>query len=1037
MNRIRDRPPVINDFDQRSGFKESDLSGMYPYPAFENSTSLDISAIIKEFKKQDEEAATEAQTEVADVDEHPVNEQEMAVTPAAGEAVMSTDEDYEEMLPAFMTSPEFSNLSSPGVNRSGPVSASPESEQVFSEEAPEVFSEDESHEKDVTWEEESLVEPQSIDEASSQIQEDSDSEKEFDNTQDGHDSHQGGDDLIGNTDTQYGQDTEHNAANEPQASVTETLEESAQVVENKDIEKIDQKDVETALEISTNERTEEATSTVRKTIISEHVATTQVTTSTPPRFSFPPPLGPRAIKRSLDESPAQRKPPATGAYILNPDDLPDFDDDFSFMESPASERQTPMSLGKKLGSPLKPVSQLLSKIQDEDFEFDDEFSYIEDENNEGTEDASLDSQKKNTVDTPTRTRRKSTSPIKKFTPTGKLLPGSPFNSISKDSTSRRPSHLSPTKTGVEGQLEIPQENATMKASQSGDSPGRGSPRTPLGEVRILARPTVINDEAFVDPSSTANKRRMSSPEAVSVKRGKHASPSLREHSTPNEKDTNEELSLIEADDIRPSRRRRSLRLSYLDSAASVTPESAAEPQGEVYLTPERGRYENLNPLFSSCPDSVQTKRRGRRTSIGQRRQSLELEANRHVYTKIQAAVRGYMYRNQLKSDKSEQKMAVEVFTSAWIGLKQRRIYFTQRNAAITLQRAVRKWLLQRASVVETAIKEESNSISDEKQIAKAVISHSSTPEPEKKPSIQLSANSFTPRARRMATQSPVPAKYLYRNPNTYKRPTSVEPKETASEPKTATDDDQESKSLASKPLGSRIPRPGIRASTAQSSSSISSGKRKAEDEITQHFAQKPKLTAAEAAAPQPRIRPSLRYASTLPKASSSTTPKAKAAPALVPGSSLLVTKVEKQPLEKMTQLQINQLTEKHTKENKKYNIDFERQVIRMERDRSSSPDAKTQHRLAREQRIKRYEIQRDTGIVLGPGDPLDYEPEYRTPSKKGVRWHEDLEMGWDSELEKSSPKASKRKATADIRGIVKRKVCPLSNISICKALTMK
>ena len=44
------------------------------------------------------------------------------------------------------------------------------------------------------------------------------------------------------------------------------------------------------------------------------------------------------------------------------------------------------------------------------------------------------------------------------------------------------------------------------------------------------------------------------------------------------------------------------------------------------------------------------------------------------------------------------------------------------------------------------------------------------------------------------------------------------------------------------------------------------------------------------------------------------------------------------------------------------------------------------------------------GYMLGPGDKEDWVPANRSPSRKGVRWHEELEFGWEEELEGHEPR---------------------------------
>ena len=181
------------------------------------------------------------------------------------------------------------------------------------------------------------------------------------------------------------------------------------------------------------------------------------------------------------------------------------------------------------------------------------------------------------------------------------------------------------------------------------------------------------------------------------------------------------------------------------------------------------------------------------------------------------------------------------------------------------------------------------------------------------------------------------------------------------------------------------------------------------------------VTPGETAVPQQQIRPPARF----PR--STIGMGAPPAGRLVPGNfSLtpsLIGRRTKDSLIKLTQPEVNQLTTRHTARNKRYHIDFDRSIERLPRDRPPSPDAKKMHRDAYEARIKRYQIEEEKGITLGPGDPIDFEPQIKTPTRRGVRWHEDLEFGYDEELERNSPsKARKLAAQKSVRGILRSKV---------------
>ena len=59
-------------------------------------------------------------------------------------------------------------------------------------------------------------------------------------------------------------------------------------------------------------------------------------------------------------------------------------------------------------------------------------------------------------------------------------------------------------------------------------------------------------------------------------------------------------------------------------------------------------------------------------------------------------------------------------------------------------------------------------------------------------------------------------------------------------------------------------------------------------------------------------------------------------------------------------------------------------------------------------------------MVLGPGDELDWEPSPLTPTRKGVRRHEELDFGYDGEVEGHSPSAAKRKAAEGVKLVAKK-----------------
>jgi len=1101
MNEIRSRTPTLGGFYQRNSLRETDpsnLSGIFAPGLQLSDTSLipantslvpadtsdsftfDYSAIQRELEANNTIEATSGLPTIQENED--------------GEA--DSQAGYEDMLPDYLTADNsFSTSRRP--SNLGLIASSPMTESViaraisfFGEDS---MLEDSRVENDVEWDDQSLVEPSvEFDEELSQEDDESsneteDGQKSDESPEENQDSPQSGVQYEGFlSSARFSRENveEHDGGNDEDTIRGPKQDNEAGDDEDTIRDPIQENEVEEDEHTMTGPGEDEDITTIISSAIVESVTTSQESTFTdgPPKesfttnsgsfeskassmaqpvgspvivasetaikavdslldtsmavstpevsrthkFSLPPRFTPTSTpKRSLADSPTKKGTPnaiSMSPYGMKPEDIPDFDDDFSVIESTPSDRKTPATEQKwitpassntpqrNMSSPSKPKSLLSKLLQEENFDFTDDFSFIENENEE--------------VDK------------------------------GEDEADRG-------------------GNNEKMGSQLVESPGRALPRAPLEEVQISAGSITMSHATVVEDSPTG-KRKMGTLEPVSVKRGKHDSPSSRPAAVEVGGDTNEEISLIDVEDvigdrkyIRPKGRRQSLRLSYLDSAASNTV-SEPEPQGEVYLTPEKSRFQNLNPLFSACPDSVQAKRRGRRTSIGQRRVSLQLEENAHVYTRIQAAVRGYICRRKLEkahkrtnersgessddsgdetTDKAAVKrdlaMAAEVFVAAWQGLKQRRGYLIQRAAAVTIQRAYRK----RQAVVsqlpksampvpEVKIEEPATPVSngpfdgllkrfDEKKAAGAA----AIPEPEiRVPATQPVVHINTPRPRRMATQSPVPEKYLYRDPNKYKRAISAEPElKAATEPPAASADDEvESKARPTRP-GSRIPRSGLRLPAASGVSSTSIGKRKAEDDINEPFVPKFKLTAVQATAPTSRIRPTPRLPISSSKPSSSSgIPTTRVVPgniSLTPGSNPFGKRIMKDSLAKMTQPEINQLTTKHTERNRKYNIDFERKVVRVERDRSSSPDAKTQHRRALENRMKRYEVQEETGIVLGPGDPMDYEPEIKSPTRKGVRWHADLEFGWDEDLEKNSPSAAKKKAKEGFKGIVRKQVC--------------
>lgn len=1209
------RPTLVDNFLERASLREADfsnLSAMFPFGNI--SGEVDVSAMIREFEKEDAEKDENSQkadtpsTKVDDLDILVPGEVTVdANAQEKMEIVQDSEDNGEEMLPAFMTSPEFSNLGSPQrATASPPCSLLPQPVAALSPRALAVFDNtvaDDSCGDDITWDGQSLVELGELEKEEAIESEKQEHEKQ--GTGEGEilkfamqsypdlqaiDEEHGPTYVAdeGQEDEKFVEDKEEQSEGEGKEikiGVLEDMKDINEVVnEEKEIKsqaineeteienKVDEvgsnknrhsmseeqtevgnrtAKLETAGKAETENgvQEEEDINNTRHIEVQDQVAKSdepdssekdyfttsgsvdrkspviledesvgndtpsevtqkQVSFATPkavahiakkPRFSLTPPLSSSTPKRSLDESPTKLRTPnewSPSSYHINPEDIPDFDDDFSFMESPAQERQTPVSDHKatavvgdsaqiNLSSPMKPVHALLSQFQAGDFEFDDEFSYIE-EDTEDTGSVMI-------VDTPTRPSQSSKSPMKRLSSASKLLSsplkgtGSPIRRSSRLSPFKRPGLPSsgPTtpskvpssphnygsdvsslkKKPIQSKQPVGTQTGTTQENLESQPESSSQRKIPHWEVQILPRPVIIDDKAVVDPNISINKRKISttepSPIKRAIKRAKYEPPTLGKKVTKME---NQEASLDIGEShskiSSPRSKRRQSRLSYLDSAfsnAAVEP----EPQGEVYLTPEKSRFENLNPLFSACPDSVQCKRRGRRTSNTQRRQSFELEANTHLYTRLQALCRGYIYRNQLQVDQTELKLAAEVFISAWRGLKQRRQFLALRAASIKIQQTYRAYREKKQSPSQlpdlntttplTEAEEQTLSVSsnrfsglfkryEERRAAVASASNLRATESEEKVVEAKRAESkapisepivsymSTPRRRRMARPSPVPEKFIFRRKASTvlaKEALAAQTTKEALAPQTNTvEEDTENQVEIPKPAATRIPRAGLRLPTASVLDTVSTGKRKAEDEINETIAQKPKLTPAPAATPGSRLRPPARL--TLKASASGSIPQLPTPKVLAGNISLGLgsNPFGKRPqnLAKMTQLEINQLTSSHTQSNRKYNIDFEREVVRVDRNRALSPDAETQHRRAWEERLRRYEFQEETGIVLGPGDPMGWEPEVVTPTRKAVRWHADLEFGWSEDLEKTSPSTAKQVESNGLKGIIRRTV---------------
>lgn len=122
------------------------------------------------------------------------------------------------------------------------------------------------------------------------------------------------------------------------------------------------------------------------------------------------------------------------------------------------------------------------------------------------------------------------------------------------------------------------------------------------------------------------------------------------------------------------------------------------------------------------------------------------------------------------------------------------------------------------------------------------------------------------------------------------------------------------------------------------------------------------------------------------------------------------------PISKMTPHELASTTNTCTAKNKLYSCDFTRRVIHKNTPRPPSPNAKAQTLKASQDRARRLAIQEETGIVLGPGDEENFDP---NPSSK-VRWGHPLESQVDYG-ERKSP--SQVKELLPRPSILSRSVC--------------
>ena len=122
------------------------------------------------------------------------------------------------------------------------------------------------------------------------------------------------------------------------------------------------------------------------------------------------------------------------------------------------------------------------------------------------------------------------------------------------------------------------------------------------------------------------------------------------------------------------------------------------------------------------------------------------------------------------------------------------------------------------------------------------------------------------------------------------------------------------------------------------------------------------------------------------------------------------------PIGKMTPNELASTTNTCTARNKLYSCDFTRRVIHKNTPRPPSPNAKAQTLKASQDRARRQAIQEETGIMLGPGDEENFDP---NPSSK-VRWGHPLESQVGCE-ERKSP--SQVKELLPRPSILNRNVC--------------
>ncbi|KAK6536205.1 hypothetical protein TWF281_000448 [Arthrobotrys megalospora] len=147
----------------------------------------------------------------------------------------------------------------------------------------------------------------------------------------------------------------------------------------------------------------------------------------------------------------------------------------------------------------------------------------------------------------------------------------------------------------------------------------------------------------------------------------------------------------------------------------------------------------------------------------------------------------------------------------------------------------------------------------------------------------------------------------------------------------------------------------------------------------------------EGTAGSPKEKPKRRSRLPVPKPAEKT-----------PGSPLSARSKRVSQTKNLSDRELSKVTARNTTRNGVYkNAKFERQVVRITRQRPPSPTRDTQTAAAEEARQLRQRVFEERGVALGPGDDSDYVPPQVSPSAKKVKWHELLEHELDED-EKAS-----------------------------------